>query len=131
MSEEKIKDINKEAYKQAEKELLEGQVKKVKGYILETLQKLEDKKQEKEKVEEQIRILKLDLEDLRNGRFEKIEERIEKSKVARGISVNPIVYNNGIITGTTSTGREIGNDVVWVNYTSGTYTLSNGTNFYF
>jgi len=91
MSEEKIKDVNKEAFKQAEKELLEQQVEKVKGFILETLKKMEVKKKEKEKIDEELRILKMDIEDLRNGRFDKIEERIEKSKVARGVSVNPFV----------------------------------------
>lgn len=82
MSEE---NVNKEAYKQAEKELLEGKVQKVKGYILETLKKLERKKQDKELIEEEIRILKLDLEDLRQGKFDKIEERIENSWVAKGL----------------------------------------------
>jgi hypothetical protein len=33
-------EINKEAYKQAEKELLEKRVNEVKGFILETLEKI-------------------------------------------------------------------------------------------
>ena len=70
-------EINKEAYKQAEKELLKEKVDRVKEYILETLRKMESKKKEKAKVEEELRVLKLNLDDLRNGRFDKLEERIE------------------------------------------------------
>ncbi len=81
------KDINKEAYEQAEKELLEGRVEKVKGYILLTLQKIEAKKEEKQRIDEELRVLKLDLDDLRKGNFKKIEERQEKSKTAKRVSV--------------------------------------------
>jgi predicted nuclease with TOPRIM domain len=122
MSEDKIKDVNKEAFKQAEKELLEIQVEKVKGFILETLKKMEVKKKEKEKIDEELRILKMDIEDLRNGRFDKIEERIEKSKVARGVSVNPFVISNSPV-------QQFANQILlgqaqclnWNNATSGTY----------
>jgi hypothetical protein len=128
MSEDKIKDVNKEAFKQAEKELLELQVEKVKGFILETLKKMEVKKKEKEKIDEELRILKMDIEDLRNGRFDKIEERIEKSKVARGVSVNPFTINgqNGQQLGVTTVGYSMtstANCLNWQNATSGTYQL--------
>lgn len=117
-------DINKEAYKQAEKELLENKVKEIKGYILETLEKIEQKKKEKEKIEEELRILKLDLEDMRNGNFEKIEERKRKSPLARNISVyvpNGIV-NSFFNSGWTGTNLTYIND--WNTLTSGTYTTS-------
>lgn len=108
MSEEKI---NKEAFKQAEQELLEQKVEKVKGYILETLKKLEKKKQDKELIEEEIRILKLDLEDLRQGKFDKIEERITNSPVAKSTSVVHISgianYPSSWTNGTYNTGYKI------------------------
>lgn len=122
------KDINKEAYKQAEKELLENKVKEVKGYILETLEKIEAKKKEKAKVEEELRVLKLDVEDLRNGNFDKIEERIAKSSVARGVSVTP----------TSQIGQNFGQSYVatytgynpWLSGTTGTYVTNSGKVFY-
>ena len=87
-------DINKMAFQQAEKELLERKVKEVKGYILETLEKIELKKKEKARSEEELRILKLDLDDLRQGKFDKIEERKFKSKVARNVSVDISHFGN-------------------------------------
>ncbi len=136
MIEKEIKDINKEAYKQAEKEMLENRVKEVKGYILETLEKIEAKKKEKVKVEEELRVLKLDIEDLRHGNFEKIEERREKSKVARGVSVDfPssfVGYSTNLCIDST-----VGNSITtctvnngWITATAGTYQTSAGNAFY-
>lgn len=134
------KDINKEAYKQAEKEMLENRVKEVKGYILETLEKIEAKKKEKAKVEEELRVLKLDIEDLRNGNFDKIDERIEKSSVARGVSViihnhnvMPLVERFPLLSGSmndiaTSTLAIGGNG--WLSATAGTYETTSGNAFY-
>lgn len=134
------KDINKEAYKQAEKELLENRVKEVKGYILETLEKIEAKKKEKAKVEEELRVLKLDVEDLRNGNFDKIDERIEKSSVARGVSV--IINNHNVmplvqrytvsdtVTTTASDSSMVIGGNVWLSATAGTYETSSGNAFY-
>ena len=110
------KDINKQAYEQAEKELLEQQVKKVKGYILETLRTIEQVKEDKTKAEERLRVLKLDLEDLKKGKFDKIEERQEKSKVARGISVVP--RTTGHVTLSSSS---------WGGLVEGTYNTGSGT----
>jgi len=85
------KEITKtgnEAYEQAMQEINKEEVAIVKGYILETLKKIESKKSEKIKTDEELRILKKDLEDLRNGNFDKIEERKSVSPVAANISVN-------------------------------------------
>jgi hypothetical protein len=78
---------NKQAFQEAEKELLDEKKEEVKGLIMATLRRIESKKQEKERVDEELRILKLDLEDLRNGNFDKIKERQDKSKVANSVSV--------------------------------------------
>jgi len=118
-------NINKKAFEQAEKELLEEKVKHVKDYILTTLRTIEVKKKEKAKVEEELRVLKLNIEDLRNGRFDKLEERITKSKVAH--DVTPVIPNffgvSNHLLGTLST--SISSD--WMNLTSGTYNVGNGT----
>jgi len=113
-------EINKEAYKQAEKELLEKRVNEVKGFILETLEKIERKKKEKARIEEELRVLKLDIEDMKNGKFDKIEERIEKSSVARGVSIV-------VSPGWSST--LIHTNATWPGLVSGTYTV-NGRSFY-
>jgi predicted nuclease with TOPRIM domain len=112
-------EINKEAYKQAEKELLERRVNEVKGFILETLEKIERKKKEKARIEEELRVLKLDIEDMKNGKFDKIEERIEKSSVARGVSIV-------VVPGWSST---LTHPNTWSGLVSGTYTV-NGRSFY-
>lgn len=108
-------DINKEAFKQAEKELLENKVKEVKDFILQTLNKIESKKKEKALVEEELRVLKLDLDDLRHGNFDKIEERREKSKVSRAVS---IAMPTSFVGYTVTTA---GN---WQTLTAGTYQTS-------
>lgn len=124
------KDLNKEAYKLAEKEMLEKKVTQVKGYILETLERIEETKKKKERIEEELRVLKLDLEDLRNGNFEKIEERIQKSPIAKQISVHiPSVFNS-VMTNAGWTGTNQSWITDWNNLTGGTYTTSNKT-FYF
>lgn len=126
MSEQKI---NQEAFKEAEESLRKERIAVVKGYILETLKKLEDRKQQREKLDEEVRILKLDLEDLRNGKFDKIEERIEKSKVARGVSIKfiePYFNTSHCFNGNTFT--TMANN--WLSDTAGTYTVGTKT-FYF
>lgn len=137
-----IKDVNKEAFKQAEKELLVEKVKEVKSLILETLRKTEDKKKEKVRLDEELRILKSDLEDLRNGRFEKIQERREKSKVAKNISVDiekvfpthpeTVCSNNfldcrGVDSSNITSPLQ---STPWLELTAGCYVLENNKNFY-
>lgn len=120
------KDLNQEAYKQAEKELFEKKIEEVKRYILSTLEKIEEKKKEKARTEEELRILKLDLEDLRNGNFDKIEERQEKSRVAKAISqytTSPSLTLSGA-TYTTFC------NLAWPTVTRGTYNTANGQSFY-
>lgn len=122
---DRMTEINKEAYKQAEKELLEKRVNEVKGFILETLEKIERKKKEKSKIEEELRVLKLDIEDMKNGKFDKIEERIEKSSVARGVSIVVVPgWSN-----TTSIWDNTNIMNTWSGLVSGTYTV-NGRSFY-
>lgn len=117
------KDINKKAFEQAEEELFKHKVDIVKGYMLETLEKIEQKKKDKETIEEELRVLKLDLEDLRSGDFKKIEERKLKSPTSRRVSVNlvPALIANGSYSFTASTGDMINYTTMWNNATGGTY----------
>lgn len=120
-------DVNKEAYKQALEELKKKKVEEVKGFILETLEKIEKKKADKEKIEEELRVLKLDLEDLQKGNFSKIEERLEKSKLARSVSVFPSKGMNSIEYYTSDT--SIGTD--WTTLTTGTYPLRTSNKIFY
>ena len=74
MGKQQIEDLNKEAYKQAEEELKAEKVAVVKDFVLKTLRKIDETKKKKELIEEQLRILNKDLEDLRNGDFSKMKE---------------------------------------------------------
>lgn len=117
--------ISKKALELAEQELLNQRVEEIKGYITKTLQNIEFKKKEKERIEEELRVLKLDLEDLRSGKFDKIEERIQKSPVARNLSLR--VY--GGIAKPFSIMPQIPFIGDWNNLTSGTFNV-NGKIFY-
>ena len=66
----------KDALLQVEQEQKDKQLEELKGYFRKTLEAIENKKAEKERIEEELRVLKLDLEDLKEGKFKKIEETI-------------------------------------------------------
>jgi hypothetical protein len=107
--------IYQEAHKQAQDELHEAEVKKFKNFILNTLQKIEDKKREQDKITQEIRALKADLEDLKAGNLKKIKERQEKDEVARQISA--VKFN------------EISNG--WKSFAYSSVTNSTGGNWWF
>jgi hypothetical protein len=86
MSEEKEKKMAQEVYKEVTSELHQREKALLKGYFTNTLTELERKKSEKEKIEEEIRILNRDLEDLKEGKLDRIKERQEKSPVADHVS---------------------------------------------
>lgn len=133
------KNINQEAFKQAEKELLEKKVEEVKDLILTTLELIESKKKEKVKVEEELRVLKLDIEDLRKGNFDKIKERQSKSPIAKSVSVSIPSEFTTFSLGTINSCTNVNSSVFasdgtcstgMVTATSGTYPLSNGKTVY-
>jgi len=81
------KELARKGYELAQKEFRKKQIEKVKEIVMKTLEKLEDLKKQKKEIEEKIRILKMDIEDLKQGRFDRILERQEKDKKAKEISV--------------------------------------------
>lgn len=90
MSNEQIK----KAFGDAEKELQQEEIDKIKGIVrsyLEEIQEKQDKKNRKQKevdeIDEEIRLLKKDLDDLKAGRLDKMEERQRIDKRAREISI--------------------------------------------
>lgn len=90
-----MQDI-KQAYQSAKKELDEESKRKLidqmKVYIKNTLQAIEDKKAEVAQKQQELKALKADLEDLKEGRLEKIKERQDKDIVAKRVSVINITY---------------------------------------
>jgi hypothetical protein len=109
-----------------EKNELEAKVNEIKNYILLTLESLETKKREKAKLEEEIRILKMDIEDLRRGNFDKIDERRNKSAVAKSISKFPGIS----IIEVDFPQVTLIQPAYWFEATAGTYQVGN-RNFYF
>jgi hypothetical protein len=90
MSNEQIK----KAFGDAEKELQQEEIDKIKSIVrsyLEEIQDKQDKKNRKQKevdeIDEEIRLLKKDLDDLKAGRLDKMEERQKVDKRARDISI--------------------------------------------
>lgn len=80
------KKISKEALAELEKEKAEKTKEEFKQYFKDTLQEIEIQKKNKETIEEKIRILNKDLDDLKNGDLEKIKERQDKSELAKQTS---------------------------------------------
>jgi len=92
------KALVKQAYSEAEDSLKQKQVDEVKKIVLKTLEKIESLKTDKEKaqenvkeIEEKIKLLKLDIDDLKEGRLDRITERQEKDQRAKETSVVIII----------------------------------------
>lgn len=81
------KDVAKKAYETAEKELEEQNVKKLKELVKLTLTKIADLDEQIDELQEEKKILKLDLEDLKEGHLDRIAERQEKDAKAKKVSV--------------------------------------------
>lgn len=92
------KELVKRAYNEAQDSLKEKQVEEVKRIVLKTLEKIESLKSDKEKaqenvkdIDEKIKILKMDIDDLKEGRLDRITERQEKDAKAKETSVVIII----------------------------------------
>ena len=112
------------AYEQAEDEIKDKDIEKLKDYFKLILTKIEEQKKVKEGADEKLRILKLDLEDLKLGKIEKIKERYQLSPVAK--SVLPLPSWAGDIMLCSYTTQP--------NWFNGTYNITTGGNiktFYF
>jgi len=87
----------KEGYQLAEKELKDKQVQEVKKIVLKTLEKLNEKQKEKITLEEEIRLLRMDIDDLKEGRLDRIQERQEKDAKAKQTSVVIIIKEKEVV----------------------------------
>ncbi len=91
-------ELVKQAAREAENSLREKQVEEVKKIVLKTLEKLDALKRDRESaqdrvkdIDEKIKLLKMDIEDLKDGRLDRMAERQEKDPEAKGVSVIVII----------------------------------------
>jgi len=91
------KEIVKEGMEQAEKSLREKQVEEVKKIALKTLEKLDSFEKDKKALEAKIKVLRLDIDDLKDGRLDRIAERQEKDEDAKKVSVVIIIKEKEVI----------------------------------
>ena len=90
----------KKGYELAEKELKDKQVQEVKQIVLKTLEKIKGQEKIRDEASKKIKILKMDIDDLKDGKLDRIVERQEKDVEAKDISVVIIIreehnhYNN-------------------------------------
>ena len=80
-------EVAKKAFELAEKELEDKQIEKLKEAVKNTLRKIKDLDDDIVKLEDERKILKLDIDDLKAGRLDKIEERQKVDKKAKRVSV--------------------------------------------
>ncbi len=80
----------KQAYQEVNDEFQQQKIEKfkveLKKYKLEQLQFQENFKQQKQDIEEKLRIIKLNLDNLDKGDFKAIEERMKKSEKAKDLT---------------------------------------------
>lgn len=81
------KDIIKKAFADAEKERQEQEVSKIKSIVKAHLEKIETKSKEHKKLGEEISLLKKDLDDMKAGRLDRIEERHEVDERAKEVRI--------------------------------------------
>lgn len=82
-----VKESFDEVRKELEKEKTDELKKNIKEAIRQTLLKLEEKQNERRRIVKEIQILKMDIKDFKAGRLDRIEERQNKDKVAKEISM--------------------------------------------
>lgn len=81
----------KEGFALAEKEMREKQVTEVKKIVLKTLEKIKEQEKIRDDASKKVKILKMDIDDLKDGKIDRIVERQEKDEEAKRTSVVIII----------------------------------------
>lgn len=84
-------EIAKKAWDLATKESEEKQVQEIKKIVTETLKKLDGVKTQIKELQDEKKILELDIDDLKEGKLDRIVERQEKDPKAKKVSVVVII----------------------------------------
>lgn len=90
-------EIVKQGFADAEKELQNEKVSEVKKIVKKTLEKIRDLDKSIDELQEKRKILKLDIEDLKDGKLDRIVERQEKDEKAKQVSVVVIIKEKEVI----------------------------------
>lgn len=109
-------NINK-AFKAAEQELEDKEVKHLKTIIQNLLQKKKDAEIEKNEIDDEIKLIKQEIEDFKSGRLDRIKERHEKNPQADHVCPIhiTIINDNTRVTYPTQPWRW-NYQVIWNNY---------------
>ena len=91
------KEIAKKAFAEIEEEKSNKAVKQVKEIVTKTLEKLDGIKKEIKKLQDEEKVLKMDIDDLKEGRLDRISERQEKDPEAKKVSVVVIIKEKEVI----------------------------------
>lgn len=119
----------KKAFELAQQEVQEKSIENLKNIIKRLLEKLKDKQDKKNELEDEIKLIREDIEDFKKGRLDKIKERHDKDNRANKVSpINiTIINDNSRITYPTQPWRW-NYDVVWQYPSSGGYTITSTGN---
>ena len=132
---EEVKKAYDFANKEIEKEKEEALKLKVKEIVKSTLEKIDKIDKQEKELAEKKKILKKDIDDLKAGRLDNIEERQKESELARNTSVFKVILeeihfppqyaNYRLIIPDNGTGITC-YTTGWstANYTSGTYSIN-------
>ncbi len=85
------KEVVKKGVEAAEQELREKQIQEVKNIVVKTLEKLKTIEEQIKELESERKILRMDIDDLKEGRLDRIEERQKADVKAKQASVVEIV----------------------------------------
>ncbi len=80
-----------QAFQSAEQEIEEKSIAQLKQTIKQILQKKKDLEEDRDEIDEEIKLLKQDIEDFKAGRLDKVKERHENDE--RADKVFPITIN--------------------------------------
>ena len=95
------KEIAKQAFADVEKEAKEKQVAEVKAIVRQTLEKLDGIRKDIKKLQDKKKILELDIEDLKEGKLDRIADRQAIDPEAKKVSVVVIIKEKEVV-------REVG-----------------------
>ena len=114
----------KKAFELAQQEVQEKSIENLKNIIKRLLEKLKDKQDKKNDLEEEIKLIKDDIEDFKKGRLDKIKERHDKDDRANDVSpIHITIINDNYRTIYPAQPWRWNYDVVWNYYPNyGTYT---------
>ena len=91
MTEEKAKKAAELAEKELQEEEEEKQIRIIKKAIKQTLEAIKGKEKSRDKLNKEIKTLKQDMDNIRDGRLDLIAERQEKDKGAKKTSIIEVV----------------------------------------